>query len=373
MKNTKLIATVIVAGMLVTGCGFGGKAIIKINDQAITQSEFNKAMDKQISMSPFAKMGGDIKSNKGSMLYLMTEKAVLNRLITQKIFDQELKNSSIKVSNKEVNEAINKIIDKLGSKENLNKLLKQNGVSVKDFKADIKNQVKLKKLAKQSADVNVTDNEVKAFYNNNKSLFTHPEQVRAYHILLPTNRIQVEREIQEQSRKELSRDVLRAKADKEIAKNKELAEKLAKELKADSSKFEAYAKKYSKDLVSAQRGGDLGYFEKDKMLPQFSNAAFAVKPNTVVGPVATDFGLHIIYVADRKAAGTETFDQVKSDIKERLASEKEFKTLDNIMKASKKKSKIEFASDEYNPEVVDKKLQSQMQQLQKSIINKSAK
>ena len=368
MKKTKLLATILITGMLVTGCGFfGGNTVIKINDQKITQREFNKAMDKQISMSPFAKMGGDVKANKDSMLYLMSEKAVLNRLIIQNILDTEMKNRGIKADSKDVNEAINKIIDKLGSKEQLNALLKDNGMSIKDFKADIANQVKLRKMAQQAADTNVSDSEVKAYYDNNKDLFTHKEQVRASHILLQNNPTQIKQELQAESKKELSREELASRADKIINTNNELAQKLVKELTADNSKFAKYAKKYSKDIMSAQRGGDLGYFERERMVPEFSKAAFEAKPNTVVGPVQSPFGLHIIMVTDRKAAGVDSFDKVKSDIKERLQTEKELKAIESILEAAKKKAKIEYASDDYNPEKVEQKLQIQMQGLQKSL------
>lgn len=374
MKSTKLIATALVAGMLVTGCGIGpGRAIIKINNTAITQGEFNKAMDKQISMSPFAKMGGEVKNNKEGMLYLMTEKAVLNQLIVQKIMDQELKNRGIKVEDKEINAAIDKIIDKLGSKEQLSQVLKQNGVSVKDFKADIANQVKLQKLARMSSDTSVSDAEVRAFYDNNKQLFVHNDKVRAYHILIPTNEAQLEQEVRSTMKKDAPYDEVKRKVDKLHLDNKKLAQKLATELKANSSKFESYARKYSKDYISGQRGGDLGYFEKDKMVPEFANAAFAAKPNTVVGPIETVYGLHIIKVTDRIAAGTDSFEKVQSDIKDRLQTQKELKTLDNIMNAAKKKAKIVYVNEKYNPEVVDQKIQQQMQGLQNAVAGQAKK
>ena len=374
MKTTRLIATALVAGMLVTGCGIGGgRAIIKINDTAITQGEFDKAMDKQISMSPFAKMSDEVKNNKDGMLYLMTEKAVLNQLIVKNIMDQELKNRGIKVEDKEVSAAIDKIIDKLGSKDELSKLLKQNGISIKDFKADIANQVKMQKLARLSADTSVSDAEVKAFYNNNKQLFVHKDKVRAYHILIPTNMAQLEQEVRTTSKKNISNDEVRRKVDKLYLDNKKLAQKLANELKADNSKFESYARKYSKDYISGQRGGDLGYFEKDRMVPEFANAAFAAKPNTVIGPVETVYGLHIIKVTDRIAAGTDSFEKVQSDIKDRLQTQKELKALDNIMNAAKKKAKIVYVNETYNPEVVDKKIQDQMQGLQNAVAGQAKK
>lgn len=63
--------------------------------------------------------------------------------------------------------------------------------------------------------------------------------------------------------------------------------------------FEAMAKKYSK-CPSGQNGGDLGYFERGQMVPEFENAAFALPIGTVSNPVKTQFGWHLIKVYDKK-------------------------------------------------------------------------
>ena len=84
-----------------------------------------------------------------------------------------------------------------------------------------------------------------------------------------------------------------------MADKKAEAEKLAKELQADSSKFPAYAKKYSEDTESAKQGGDLGFFAKDRMVPEFAKAAFEAKPNTVSNVVKTQFGYHLLWVTKK--------------------------------------------------------------------------
>ncbi len=369
MRHTKLMATLLVAGMLFTGCGIkNSKAIIKINNETITQKEFDQMMDKQLSNSPLSQLGGgDLAKNKDSMFYLMTEKTVLNHLIVKTILEEEVNKRGIKVTNKELEEAIDKIIDKMGSKEMLTKTLKQNGVEIKDFKEDVKTQVKLRKLAHLTADTKVTDKDVKDFYEKNKPLFTHGEQVRAYHILLSNNPAQIEQEIAASSKQEIAPEELKKRVGTKVKEVNELAKKLSKELQQDNSKFPSYAKQYSQDYMSAQRGGDLGYFEKERMVPAFSKAAFSAKPNTVTDPVQTEYGLHIIWVTDRKAAGTEPFDKIKSDIKEKLTTDKEIKALDDIMIAAKKKAKIEYLDDQYNLDKVEEKLNKQMKNLQDSL------
>ena len=76
-------------------------------------------------------------------------------------------------------------------------------------------------------------------------------------------------------------------------------------------KFEDVAKKYSLD-GSKDYGGDLGYFSEGEMVPEFSKAAFALKPGEISQPVKTDFGWHIIKLEDRKKGAAQPYDQVKT-------------------------------------------------------------
>jgi peptidylprolyl isomerase/peptidyl-prolyl cis-trans isomerase D len=88
----------------------------------------------------------------------------------------------------------------------------------------------------------------------------------------------------------------------DIQKARVLSDMILRELKAGGN-FAELARRYSADPGSAVKGGDLGWFRSDRMVPEFADAVFAAKPGAIVGPVQTQFGLHIIKVAgfDRKA------------------------------------------------------------------------
>ena len=157
MKVSKLLATIALSAVLFTGCGIKDQnAIIKINDKAITQAEYDKMMDQSIAQSPFGKMG-DLKGNKDGFLYLMMEQRVVNQLIIQELLDQEAEERGIKVSSQDVNAALKKVMDQMGGKEQLMETLRNNGISVNEFKADLKNQVKMQKLADSVGKINITD------------------------------------------------------------------------------------------------------------------------------------------------------------------------------------------------------------------------
>ena len=81
----------------------------------------------------------------------------------------------------------------------------------------------------------------------------------------------------------------------DVQKVRELTMLISRQLQAGVP-FEALAKKYSADIASAVNGGDVGWFSKDRMVPEFSAAVFNARPGAIVGPVQTQFGLHIIKV-----------------------------------------------------------------------------
>lgn len=360
MKVSKLLTTLALAAVLTTGCGVKNQnAIIKINDKAITQAQYDKLIDQSISQSPFGKLG-DLKGNKDGFLYLMMEQRIVNQLIIQELLDQEAEARGIKVTNKDVDEALKETMDQMGGRDQLMEVLKTNGISVNNFKNDLKIQVKMRKLADAAGDSKVTEKEVSDFYKKNPDKFKNPEKVRASHILIAANPYEISEEIKSKSKKEISEDELKAKVEAVMAEKLAKAEKIAKEAQADKTKFAQLAKKYSEDPGSAKQGGDLGFFAKDQMVPEFAQTAFSAKPDTVSNVVKSQFGYHIIYVQDRHAAGVTPFEKAKAGIEDYLRTQKQVKALDDLTIAAKKKAKIEFMDERYNPEVIQKKLSKQV-------------
>ncbi len=102
-------------------------------------------------------------------------------------------------------------------------------------------------------------------------------------------------------KKEDSEDVVKAK----LAAAKKAATRAKKE------DFTKLAKELSEEPGAKESGGDLGYFSKDRMVPEFADVAFNQKMNTVSEPVRTQFGWHVIKVTDKKPAGTLPYDQVQ--------------------------------------------------------------
>ena len=317
MKGKKLLATIALSAILFTGCGIkSAQTIIKVNDKKITQAQFDENFNKQTNNGMIAQLGINLKDGKNNFLYYLIKERVVSELIVKELINQEIDRRDIKVTKDDVDNAIKEIVDKVGSKEQLEQILKQNGISASDFRKDLTQEVKMKKLAKELGNSDVSDAEAKKYYNENIKKFKYPEKVRAAHILIAVNPQEIEEIIT--SNKEnagLSKEEISKKVNEEIASKKAKAEKVLAEVKKDPSQFAKVAKENSDDTTTAVKGGELGFFSAQEMVPEFSKAAFSMKPNTISGIVQTQFGYHIIMVTDRMAAGQEPFEKVKNDIK----------------------------------------------------------
>jgi len=166
----------------------------------------------------------------------------------------------------------------------------------------------LKKKVEESA--NVSDADLQAFYKKNEDKFKTGDQIRASHILVKTE---------------------------------PEAKEIEKQLKG-GAKFEDLAKKNSIDGAAA-KGGDLGWFGKGSMLPDFEKVAFSLKEGTTSGIVQTKFGYHIIKATGKRPAGTRSFEEVKDQIKAAIAPEKQQETFKKLKEDLKKDAKLSIKED----------------------------
>lgn len=173
----------------------------------------------------------------------------------------------------------------------------------KDTLAKMENELASHMAATSVIDkVTLDEAEVKAYYDENPKQFEGTEQVKAKHILTDSE---------------------------------ELAKKIKAELKAGKD-FETAAKEYS-TCPSKEKGGDLGYFGRGQMVPEFEKAAFEAAVGAITGPVKTQFGYHLIFVEDKKENETLSYSDVKDKLSETLLTQKKQKVyMETIQKLEAK-------------------------------------
>jgi peptidyl-prolyl cis-trans isomerase D len=146
------------------------------------------------------------------------------------------------------------------------------------------------------AKVVVSQADLDRAYNDNIAQYQTPEQIRASHILLKTE----------------------GKDDAEVRAR---AEALLKQAKGGAD-FADLAKKSSEDEGTAPNGGDLDFFGRGRMVPEFDAAAFALKPGEISDLVKTQYGYHIIKLVDKKDGTTRSLDEVRQQLTDQIGFER---------------------------------------------------
>lgn len=175
---------------------------------------------------------------------------------------------------------------------------------------ETENRLILQKAYRDLQDsVTITDEDVAAQYNENTDAYSTSE-VRASHILV---------------------------------EDESIAEDLLKRLKEDPDSFAQLAKNISKDTATASREGDLGFFGRGRMVPDFEKAAFALKePGDLSGVVKSPFGYHIIKLTERKAGDTKPLEQVKEQIRFTLLQERQRQTMQDYIERLKAENQVKI-------------------------------
>jgi peptidyl-prolyl cis-trans isomerase D len=163
-----------------------------------------------------------------------------------------------------------------------------------DYRIPEKRKVKYALLDVQAVRdrITVSPQDVQNYFEDNAQQFSTPEQVRASHILLKTE----------------------GKNEEDV---RTLAEDIAKKARAGAD-FAALAKQYSEDESNNTTGGDLDYFSRGQMVPEFDAAAFSLEPGEVSDPVKTSFGYHVIKMADKRAATSRPLAEVQAQIEDQI-------------------------------------------------------
>ncbi|MBY0123059.1 peptidylprolyl isomerase [Bacillus sp. S/N-304-OC-R1] len=210
----------------------------------------------------------------------------VDKLITDKIIEKEMKKENLKISQSEINEEMADYIEAYGGEDAFKDLLDSSGVKRSTIEKNMKTYLATKKLLEPR--ISITDDEIKTYFEENKDNYAQPEQVEASHILV---------------------------------KDEATANEVIKKLNAGAD-FSELAKEYSTDESSSASGGELGYFGRGEMVKEFEDAAFSLDIGKISEPIQSEYGYHIIKVTDKKKAKEANFDAVKDEIKATIIDSK---------------------------------------------------
>lgn len=253
--------------------------------------------------------------------------AAMQQMVDGVLLVQEAKRRGFKADPAVIKASVEQAETSAGGAEQLDVTLAQQGLDRARLKtliedSDLVNQL----LMKLGEGIEVTDEKISTFYKENPTFFEAPEEVSARHILFKA----------EAGADDETKAVARAKADAAL-----------KRVRAGED-FATLATELSEG-PSGPGGGDLGFFPKDRMVPAFSDAAFALKPGESSGVVETRFGYHIIQVEERHDARTIPLDEVRDRIRQGLVQEGQQGRIEALLTSLRDKAEIVMVGAENAP------------------------
>ena len=271
--------------------------LISINGRTVTvaqfKAEFAKTLSSEQNLTP-------------------EEKAELERSFLVQIIDQELAlgeatRQKITVTAAEVDAALAEYRRDYPD-EAFEEMLKERAITLEQWRKELEQSLLIEKLARQVVypDVAVSDEEVAAYYEDNKGDFDRPEQVRARQI---------------------------------VVASQEEGERILALLRGGEA-FETVARQHSLSPDS-DHGGDLGFFSRGEMPAEFDQVVFTLSIGQISDLVQTEYGFHIFLVEERREAVRLTLSEVKDEIRDELRAEKEALAYQQWLVDMRGRSKIE--------------------------------
>jgi foldase protein PrsA len=276
------IASALLTVSLAACGGGGGGAVATVNGQSISHAD----LDNKLEGSPAAR-------------------GVLQNMVMSTLIDQYAQQHKISVSPAE----IAKVEDQYKAQypgDQWNELLKARSLTEQDVQDLIRRQLIIDKAV--GGNVQVSEKQIKDYFDKNHAQFDKPAEARARHILVP--------------------DI-------------KTAQKVEADLKAGKD-FASEAKQYSTDPGSRDKGGELGFFRKGAMVPSFDAYAFSAPIGKISQPIKSAFGYHIIQVEERKPAQKATFASTHDQIAQMLRQQQESPLLQPFYQQLQSSAKIQI-------------------------------
>jgi parvulin-like peptidyl-prolyl isomerase len=310
----------------------------KVGSDIITSADLDQAVKMlELSMSPEER-----GSAQGKKDLAQARVRVLDRMIEEKLvvlaakdgpegFKEALEQGKASTNpflpaGSEIEESMEKLFDQTRERyphpDEFEAALKVEKVSIPEFRNRLRERVRdqmtfarMVKIKEQEfrGSLRVSEDEMKAFYDQSKERFNQGPQVKLRHILLPPGADAQARSLMAE---------LKKAPDPKVA-------------------FIAAARKHSADKPTADQGGLLGWIEKGQSWPELEQAALNAPDNSLVGPVSTEAGLHLLLVEGHQAGKARSFDEVRNNVRNLLYQDKNQKRLNEWMESLKRKYYVE--------------------------------
>jgi parvulin-like peptidyl-prolyl isomerase len=291
------------------------KVVATVNAVGLTEADLAEEIKKILPTE--SSFHGGVDQNR---MKTIRSKA-LGVLVEKELQYQDALAKGMKLSDAELNAEIGKIRDKFKTKGDFVRLIEAAGFTEDSFKRFVERKILADRIKAQMVDqqVQLTEAQLKEYYETNKARYFKPAEFRVSHILLKVDP---------------------ASTSEQRAQIREKAEAVLKQLKKGAD-FAELAQKESND-ISSIKGGDIGSFHTGETVPEFEEAVKNLKVGEMSGVVETMYGFHIIKLTDKKEPRQLQYEEMKEKIKAQLTEKEKDRLFNQWMETLRAKAKISY-------------------------------
>jgi parvulin-like peptidyl-prolyl isomerase len=283
--------------------------VATVNGTPIPRSAYDRVLTR-LKQRYAERFGIDFDTDHGKAIETEMRASIMAQLVERQLIKNEATRLKLTVSPDQVDAKIAELKKELPEGQPFEEALKEHHMTLEDLRTEVGDGILIQSVADAlTQGIGATDEQVAAYYQAHQAEYDRPEEVRVRHILV---------------------------------KEKAKAEQLLNQLKQGAN-FEALAREHSEDPGSKGEGGDLGFFAKGRMVPEFETEAFRLKPGELSGLVQTQFGFHILQGVEHRDARRVPLDEVKTEIKDKLSREARDAKLAAWMDEQKKQAAVVYA------------------------------
>jgi peptidyl-prolyl cis-trans isomerase C len=296
-----------------------GPAVARVNGQEISQLRLERYFAEYLE-----DQGRALGSIRNPKAYKQLRKAALDALIDKELLWQEAVKRGVIVSDAEVQSQVDQTRQAFGGAEAFARRLEDAGFDEASYLEYTRRELAARQMFAELTHVSEPDEkEVQAFFAAHRAEMNRPEQVQARHILIKVPQ----------------------GADASTVEAARLRLEAMQSNIQDGTDFARVARAGSED-ASASAGGDLGYFSRGRMLPEFEAVAFALAPGAISQPVRTALGWHLIYVQNRTEAADVTPEQGLDSVRAYLTRQQQAQARRQALAQLRSSNRIERIDDD---------------------------
>jgi peptidyl-prolyl cis-trans isomerase C len=294
-----------------------GETVATVNGTTISSSDVQNEVARILRQ-----FGGNLPPESMEQMRPQLQQQAMENLVSKLVLYDAVRDAQIAVAPAEIDARFDQYRSNFPSDEIFNQQLQRMGFNEEQLRDEIGMAIQIESLLETNVGevATPTEEECREYYDSHPEQFREPEKVKASHILVTV-------------------DANAAPEEKEAAREK--IESIRQQCLAGED-FSELARTHS-DCPSSAQGGDLGWFDRTRMVEPFSNAAFALQPGEISDVVETQFGYHVIRLTDHQQGREIPFEEVREQIAQKIESDARQVGVDSYIKQLREEAEVEYA------------------------------